>query len=116
LKKTTKNSLSEIKDRLNFWPNIDLSEEKLPKFFFILTPPNSGSTVLAKILNTSPNSMILHSKAEGQWLLPSMFLKGRWNLDKQINWKKVKKVWIRKFIKTNAHVESLNLIIEKSPP
>lgn len=109
-----KNITSQSKDEV--WPRIKYSLDYEPKFLFILTLLHSGSTVLAKILNTSSSSMILHKRAEGQWLVPGMCEKDRWNPDKYIDWESVKSVWLSTYQLFNVHVSTLNLVIEKSPP
>ncbi len=101
--------------RSELWPHVKFSLDSEPAFLFILTPPFSGSTVLAKILNTSSRSMILKERAEGQCLIPGMFSADRWNPDKYIDWESVRSVWLSKYQEVNAYVETLNLIIEKSP-
>lgn len=98
------------------WPKAQVSLEFEPKFLFALTPPYSGSTALAKILNTAPNSMILQKRAEGQWLVPGMCEPDRWQPDKLIDWESVRSTWLAKFELVRYHVETTNLIIEKSPP
>lgn len=87
-----------------------------PKILFALTPPYSGSTALAKILNTAPNSMILQKRAEGQWLVPGMCEPDRWLPQKRIDWESVRATWLAKFELVRYHSETSNLIIEKSPP
>ena len=86
------------------------------KFIFIVTPPYSGSTVLAKILNTSPTSMMLNPRGEGQWLIPSMCTNDRWNPIKSIDWPLVKKTWYSQYKAINDLVGNIRIIIEKSPP
>jgi len=98
------------------WPKIEIALESEPKFLFILTPPYSGSTALAKLLNTSRSSMILQERAEGQWLIPGMCESDRWDPEKYIDWDSVRSVWLSKFQLINSHVETISLIIEKSPP
>ncbi len=107
------NSISQSSNPI--WPKARYSLESNPKFLFLLTPPYAGSTVLAKILNTASNSMILRKDAEGQWLVPEM-VNDRWNPEKYIDWESVKSVWLSTYELINTHVEGLNLIIEKSPP
>lgn len=86
-----------------------------PRFLFLLTPPYSGSTALAKLLNTSPRSMILEPRAEGQTLVPAL-LKERWNPEKSVDWPHVKSVWLKQFHEVNSLVDTLRVVIEKSPP
>jgi hypothetical protein len=87
-----------------------------PRFLFILTPPFSGSTLLAKILNTSKNTMLLHEKGEGQWLIPQMCEPDRWKPEKKIDWKVVKLVWLNQYKRVFSQENHTALIVEKSPP
>ncbi len=87
-----------------------------PRFLFIITLPYSGSTAIAKLLNSIPNSMFLQRIGEGQWLVPSLCDKDRWNPDKAINWKLVRKAWLGIYNTVNQLVGTINVIIEKSPP
>ena len=56
------------------------------KFVFVFTPPFSGSTALAKILNTSPKSMLLNSRGEGQWMIPGMRKPNPWQSQGTCRW------------------------------
>lgn len=79
------------------------------KYIFILCPPASGSTLLHKILQTSPNTSGFD--VEGQALVKSiLFSKDRWNPKKNIPWDIVKEKWSEKW--------DLNkpILLEKSPP
>lgn len=95
-------------------PQVNITEE--PHFLFIITPPNSGSTALAQILNTSVGSMTLTQNGEGQWLVPGMHHWNRWSPDYQMNWPSIRAVWLKKIEQKLAHVGKVNLVIEKSPP
>ena len=99
------------------WPNSENpKEQNLPFFLFILTLPYSGSTALAQVLNTAPGSMLLNENAEGQWLVPGMCAKDRWNPNKTIQWDSVMGTWKQKIKEIEKHVGQINLVIEKSPP
>jgi hypothetical protein len=87
-----------------------------PKFLFIFTHPYSGSTALAKLLNTSPRSMVLHPKAEGQWLIQEMSGKNRWNSQTEMPWPRIKAVWMEKYRSVNDLVGGISVVIDKSPP
>jgi len=79
------------------------------KYIFILSPPASGSTLLQKILSTSPHTSAF--KVEGQALVKSiLFTKDRWNPKKVIPWDLVKKTWSKKW---DLHKP---ILLEKSPP
>lgn len=78
-------------------------------YLFILCPPASGSTLLHKILQTSPYTSAFHG--EGQALAKEiLFTKDRWNPKKAIPWDIVKEIWLKKW--------DLNkpILLEKSPP
>lgn len=87
-----------------------------PRFLFIFTPPFSGSTALAMILNSSPRAMVLEEKGEGQWLVPSLSGSDRWNAGKVVDWGLVKKVWLERYHAVNKLVSTIDVVIEKSPP
>lgn len=91
-------------------------EDQEPHFIFLLTPPYSGSTAIAQILNTSQKSMILHPRAEGQWLIPGLCKKDRWIENKKIDMKSIKSIWLHKYQEINRLVGSIDYVIEKSPP
>jgi len=86
------------------------------KFLFIITPPYSGSTALAILLNGSPNSMILNPRGEGQWLIQSFCDDDRWNPAKEVDWELVKRTWLERYRIINLHVSRVRVVIEKSPP
>ena len=84
--------------------------EKMPKYLFVLSPPYSGSTVLWKLLGTSPN--VSRFPKEGQMLpeVQHLMRPDAWNPNKQLAWKEIKAAW-------NARWNQQKLIhIEKSPP
>jgi len=89
---------------------------KQPEFLFIITNPFSGSTALAMILNSSPYSMVLTEKAEGQWLVTSLCDDDRWNPDKAVDWDLVARTWYQRYQAVNQLVGTIDVIIEKSPP
>ncbi|HLP47361.1 MAG TPA: sulfotransferase [Candidatus Deferrimicrobium sp.] len=79
------------------------------KYMFILCPPASGSTLLHKILETSPHTSAF--KVEGQALVqPILFTKDRWNPGKVIPWDMVKEKWHEKWDLQKT------ILLEKSPP
>ncbi len=79
------------------------------KYLFILCPPASGSTLLWKILKTSPH--VSAFPGEGKGLVKSiLFTKDRWNPDKVIPWKNVKNIWEKHWDLTQP------VLLEKSPP
>lgn len=90
--------------------------ENEPTFLFLFTPPYSGSTALAKILNSASSSMSLSHICEGQWLVPGLCKKDRWKPEKRIEWESVRSVWLSKVRMVQDLVGPVDLVIEKSPP
>lgn len=76
---------------------------------FVLCPPASGSTLLWRILQTSPALSAL--PGEGQAVAPTqLFSRDRWNPRKVIPWGEVEQVW-------RAHWDlERPVLLEKSPP
>ena len=79
------------------------------KYLFVLCPPSSGSTLLWKILQTSPN--ISAFPKEGSLIVKSLlFTKDRWNPGKIIPWDTVKQKWDEDWDYNKP------VLLEKSPP
>ena len=87
-----------------------------PRFLFIITPPYSGSTALAQLLNSAPRTALLEERGEGQWLVPGLGNSDRWERNKAVNWEAVKTVWFKRVALLRALVQEVDLFIEKSPP
>ena len=86
-----------------------------PIIVFFLTPPNSGSTVLAKLLATDPKVCLLSSRGEGGWLVPELRSKARWDpID--FNAERLKRTWLSRFHNKRTRDNRLSVIVEKSPP
>jgi hypothetical protein len=100
----------------SIWPEPSFDENDQPHFFFIITPPYSGSTALAELINTSHRTMILHPKAEGQFLIPGLHKHERWNPNKEINYQSIKASWLNRFQFVNRLTQNIDVVIEKSPP
>lgn len=99
------------------WPRPCAKLDVEPTFLFIVTPPYSGSTALAQILNSCHEACVLQKKAEGQWLVPGMCKKpGSWDPDTEMDWKSIKAVWLKRFELIRQCVQDVEVIIEKSPP
>ncbi len=99
------------------WPLPQYDDTKVePHFIFIVAPPYSGSTALAKILNSSWRTMLLQNKGEGQWLIPGLCEHDRWNPNKEVNYKSVKAVWLQKYQNEKKTNSKIDVVIEKSPP
>ena len=60
--------------------------------------------------------MLLHPKGEGQWLIPGLCGKDRWNSQMPINDKSIRSVWLNQYQTINSLVGSIDVVIEKSPP
>jgi Sulfotransferase family len=66
------------------------------KHLFILTPPFSGSTLLLRLLATSPNVSVFNSdKGEGMMIpeLQDTMMTERWNVEKQMPWAYIRTVF-----------------------
>lgn len=98
------------------WPSPDFDENDQPHFLFMVTPPRSGSTALAEILNTSPRVMTLQGRGEGQWLVPGLCEQDRWNPKKDVNYLSVKATWLSRYQKMKETNPAIDVVIEKSPP
>ena len=82
----------------------------------IVTPPYSGSTAIAAMLETSPIAMLLQERGEGQWLVPGLCEPDRWDPDKKVDYASVRATWLRRFQDARRQRPELDLVIEKSPP
>lgn len=60
--------------------------------------------------------MILHPKGEGQWLVPGLCEKDRWNSEKEVNYLSVKATWLNMYQKVKRLTQNIDVVIEKSPP
>lgn len=81
----------------------------MPKYLFVLSPPYSGSTVLWRMLATSPH--VSAFEQEGQFLDSVRHVtKDPWNLQKPIPWEFVKEKWEEVWDCTKP------ILLEKSPP
>lgn len=80
---------------------------------FVLSPPFSGSTVLWRVLNTSPNVTSLpHVRGEGQFIpsVKHMMRDDPWNPGKSLDWNFIRDQWSRLWDPGRA------IRLEKSPP
>ena len=98
------------------WPRPAYQADLEPHFLFIITPPYSGSTALAKILNTGSGTMLLHRRGEGQWLIPGLCEGDRWSPSKYVDYESVRAVWLARFQQRRQARRDLQVVIEKSPP
>lgn len=80
------------------------------KFLFVLCPPYSGSTVLWKILQTSPHISALPK--EGQFLEPVKHIMrdNPYNIQKKMPWDLIQSAW-----ETYWDIDK-SILLEKSPP
>jgi len=113
LKKLFRETYQKLKTT---WPIATFDENVQPHFFFLITPPYSGSTAIAKLLNSSSRTMCLKKNGEGQWLVPGLCEADRWNPDKEINYESVKSVWLKVYQKERKRNPHIDVVIEKSPP
>lgn len=70
-------------DKSKKWPIVKYNSNDEPYFLFLLTPPYSGSTAMAQLINTSHKTMVLNKNGEGQWLIPGLSDKDRWSVEKK---------------------------------
>lgn len=98
------------------WPIPRYDENNQPHFFFLITPPYSGSTAIAKLLNTSQRTMTLTNNGEGQWLVPGLCEQDRWDPNKEVDYESVKATWLNVFQKEKKLNPHVDVVIEKSPP
>ena len=108
--------IKKFKKPSELWPEPDYEKDNEPHFLFILTPPYSGSTAIANLLNTSKRTASLQAKAEGQWLIPGLCQNDRWEKGKYINYNSVKSVWLNRYQELNRSEKVIDVVIEKSPP
>jgi len=85
------------------------------KYLFVLSPPFCGSTLLTQIISSSNNVSCNNNIGlmEGQHLPQAkdiLFTKDRWDIDKKINWIKVKSIWHKYWDLSKP------ILLEKSPP
>ncbi|MEJ2140008.1 MAG: sulfotransferase [Gammaproteobacteria bacterium] len=104
-----------INGKPELWPRPQLSGEPDPVFLFVLTTPYSGSTALAKILDTSQHGMTLNDSGEGQWLVPGLRQLEKWHEDMYVDWQSVRAVWLERFQEARRQNNQLRVVIEKSP-
>ena len=92
-----------------------LLAKKKNHYLFILSPPFCGSTLLTEIISTSKNVSCNNNIGlrEGQHLPGAkeiLFNDDRWDPKKEIDWKRVKKIWHKYWDR------SKDILLEKSPP
>lgn len=104
------------KDHDALWPTPEYDEGNQPHFLFVITPPYSGSTALARILNTSHRTALLQRRGEAQWLVPGLRDKRRWDADMAVDYRSVKAVWLSAFQRLQVLTQTTDTVIEKSPP
>ena len=82
----------------------------MSSYLFVLCPPYSGSTVLWKLLSTSPNVSAL--PAEGQFLpeLKEIMREKPWDAGHALPWPRIKQVWESYWDREKP------VWLEKSPP
>ena len=88
-----------------------------PDWLIILTMPNTGSTALAQLLLSAPDTVALNPLAEGYRMVPEMDAPpARWQADLPINYGRMRELWL-KAARDNARPEISRtpLVIEKSP-
>ncbi|WES64210.1 sulfotransferase [Microbacter sp. GSS18] len=81
----------------------------------LLTPPNSGSTAIAKLVGTIPGVVGLGGSSEGQWLVPPLREADRWWPEKYVDYAAVASTWARRIDEIRAE-RPVEFVLEKSPP
>lgn len=79
---------------------------------FLLNPPFSGSTVMAKVLLTSPVTWSPSRNAEGQRVeeVTEEMRRDRWNPEVDFDWARIRAAWLK------LKPDDKTVMIEKSPP
>lgn len=80
---------------------------------FLLSPPLSGSTAIAQLLNTSKNISVFPGNGEGQYLRPLkkvLLVDQRWNPDLVLDWRAIRNVFFHYWD------PRCKIRLEKSPP
>ncbi len=113
MKKIMKSLYQSVKPK---WPKPKHDDSDQPYFLFLLTPPNSGSTAIAKVLDSSHRTMTLTPNGEGQWLVPGLCSEDRWDPDKEVDYSSVKAVWLNRYQRVKSKHPDVDVVIEKSPP
>ena len=107
------NPLPHNKSKLSLTQRNALDE---PHFLFIITPPNSGSTALSQLINTSYRTMMLNNVGEGHRLIRGLCASDRWNPNKEVDYSLLKTVWLGKAHEIMQQDPLVDIVIEKSPP
>jgi len=109
--------VNKVLEKTTQWPLPDYEPGIEPLFVFLLTPPYSGSTAIAKFLATAPQIGLLQKKGEGQWLVPGLSESDRWDANKPVNYSSVKAVWLSAWQNLRTEGGGMpSVVIEKSPP
>ena len=107
---TLRQRMAQLRLRFGDWT----PEPGAVRWLFIATFPNGGSTALAELLQTASRATRVEYRAEGQWLVPQMYLKeNRWNARADIDLSLIRKAWLREIARQDT---SPCVVIEKSPP
>jgi len=105
-----------LTDNTARWPHPVYDATRQPHVLFIITPPFSGSTAIAGLLNTSPRTMLLQERGEGQWLVPGLCENDRWDGNKEVDYESVRAVWLNCWQQAALANPHIDVVIEKSPP
>lgn len=79
------------------------------KYLFVLCPPYSGSTVLWKLLSTSPNVSSLLWEGQGRDSVAHIMKKERWNPNYRMPWQYVRRKWEEEYDLSKP------ILLDKSP-
>ena len=88
-----------------------------PEWLIILTMPNTGSTALAQLLLSAPDTVSLNALAEGYRILPEMAAPpARWRADLPIDYDRARTLWLQAVRERAGEGCSQSpLVVEKSP-
>lgn len=98
------------------WPIPPFDDAPKPHLLFLLTLPYSGSTAIAKLLESSDAITGLNHNCEGQWLIPGLCRTDRWDPALPVVPESIRAVWMNTFQLRRRQKPHARIVIEKSPP
>jgi hypothetical protein len=105
-----------VSGKAELWPEVAIDDSQPePVFLFALVTPYGGSTALAKILDTSSKSMMLHDTGEAQWFVPGLYQAQNWSPTMPVDWNSVRSVWLSEYQKKKSLNDEISVVIDKSP-
>lgn len=98
------------------WPRPVFDPAVQPHYLVLLTLPYSGSTAIAKLLESSASITGLTDNCEGQRLVPGLYGPDRWDAGMPVDPDSIRAVWLSTFQQKRRHKPGARAVIEKSPP